>query len=103
MLSGALKLDLHIEVAREGSGDAVNVRSLIGGVVAVGAARGGPDPSGGSRWTWRVILFLTCGGIVVAASVLASLLAVGEFHHVYFNRDNLPDLGPFRRFAFATI
>lgn len=42
-------------------------------------------------------------GIVAAASVLALLLAVAEFHHVYFNRHNLPDLGPFTRFEFSTI
>jgi membrane carboxypeptidase/penicillin-binding protein len=40
---------------------------------------------------------------VAAASVLATLLAGVEFHHVYFNRHSLPDLGPFTRFEFPTI
>ena len=40
---------------------------------------------------------------MAAGSVLATLLAVAEIHHVYFNRYNLPDLGPFTRFEFPTI
>jgi membrane peptidoglycan carboxypeptidase len=40
---------------------------------------------------------------VAAVSVLATLLVIAEFHHVYFNRGNLPDLGPFTRFEFSTI
>ncbi len=40
---------------------------------------------------------------MVAVSVLATLLAVAEVHHVYFNRQNLPDLGPFTGFEFPTI
>jgi len=42
-------------------------------------------------------------GIVAAATVLATLVAGFEFHHVYFNRRDLPDLGPFTRFEFPTI
>jgi len=79
----------------------VNVMSVVAGVAAV--ARGSPGRSGGSRWIRRVILVLTCGGVVAAAPVLATVLAVAEFHHVYFNRHNLPDLGPFTRFEFPTI
>jgi membrane peptidoglycan carboxypeptidase len=40
---------------------------------------------------------------VAAASVLGTVLAVAEFHHLYFNRHSLPDLGPFTRFEFPTI
>ncbi|HXT68150.1 MAG TPA: transglycosylase domain-containing protein [Vicinamibacterales bacterium] len=40
---------------------------------------------------------------VVVGSVLAVLVAAAELHHVYFNRQNLPDLGPFIRFEFPTI
>jgi hypothetical protein len=47
------------------------------------------------RRTWRVILLLTCGGTVAAISTLGILVAGAELHYVYFNRDNLPDLGPF--------
>jgi penicillin-binding protein 1A len=81
----------------------LNVTSAVAGVAAVAPARGSPGRSGGSRWTRRVILFLTCKGIVAAAFVLATVLAVVEFHHVYFNRHNLPDLGPFTRSEFPTI
>jgi Transglycosylase len=80
-------------------GDAVSVTS----VAAVAPARGSVGHPVGSRWTRRVILLLTCGGIVAVASVLAALLAVAEIHHVYFSRHNLPDLGPFTRFEFPTI
>jgi len=84
-------------------GKGVSVTSVIAGVTAVAPARGSPGHPGGSRWTRRVILLLTCRGVVAAASVVASLLAVAELHHVYFNRQNLPDLGPFSRFEFPTI
>src|SRR5688572_9659763 len=77
--------------------------SVVAAVAAVAPARGSPGQLEGSRWTRRVILLLTCGGIVAAAPLLATLLAVAEFHHVYFNRHNLPDLGPFTRFEFPTI
>jgi membrane peptidoglycan carboxypeptidase len=70
-------------------------RSVVAAVAAIAPARGSPSPGqlDGSPWTSRVIILLTCGGIVAAAFVLATLLTVVEFHHVYFNRDNLPDLG----------
>jgi penicillin-binding protein 1A len=68
-------------------------RSVVAAVAAIAPARGSPGQLDGSPWTSRVIILLTCGGIVAAAFVLATLLAVVEFHHVYFNRDNLPDLG----------
>ncbi len=77
--------------------------SVVAGVAAVAPARGSPGRTRRTRWTRRVILLLTCGGIFAAAPVLAILLAAAEFHHVYFNRHNLPDLGPFTRFEFPTI
>jgi len=40
---------------------------------------------------------------MAAASLLAVLLAGAGAHHVYVNRHNLPDLGPFTRFEFPTI
>jgi membrane carboxypeptidase/penicillin-binding protein len=82
---------------------AVNVMSVVASVAAVAPVRGSPGRPDGSRWTRRVILLLTCGGIVAASSVLATLLALTELHHVHFNRQNLPDLGPFTRFEFPTI
>jgi penicillin-binding protein 1A len=44
-----------------------------------------------------------CGGIVAAALAGAILVAAVEVHHVYFDRHDLPDLGPFIRFEFPTI
>jgi penicillin-binding protein 1A len=81
----------------------MNVRSAVVALAAVALARGCHVRSGGSRLTWRGILLRTCAGIVAAASVLATVLAIAEFHQVYFNRHNLPDLGPFTRFEFPTI
>ena len=43
------------------------------------------------------------GGIVAAVSACAILLAAAEVHYVYFDRHNLPDLGPFTRFEFSTV
>jgi penicillin-binding protein 1A len=76
--------------------------SVIAAVAAVAPARGSPGQSDGSRRTRRILL-LTCAGIVATSFVLVTVLAVAEFQHVYFNRDNLPDLAPFTRFEFPTI
>jgi penicillin-binding protein 1A len=76
---------------------------LRSGLAAVAPTRRHPRHAGGSRWTRRVILLLTAAGVIAGASVLATLLAAAEFHHVYFNRHNLPDLGPFTRFELPTI
>jgi membrane carboxypeptidase/penicillin-binding protein len=40
---------------------------------------------------------------VVALCVLVACLAAAELHYIHFNRDNLPDLGPFTRFEVSTI
>ena len=63
-----------------------------------------------AAWRTRRIRFnpislalLSCGGLVAAASVLAVLLVVVQFHHLYFNRHHLPDLTSFTRFEFPTI
>jgi penicillin-binding protein 1A len=40
---------------------------------------------------------------VAVTSVITGLVGVAEFHHLHFNRHNLPDLGPFTRFEFPTI
>ncbi len=53
-------------------------------------------------WRRRNIL-VACGGTAAAAGAVASLVIVSQWHHVYFNRDNLPDLGSFTRFEFPTI
>jgi hypothetical protein len=46
---------------------------------------------------------LLCGGIVAAVSACVILLSAAEVHYVYFDRHNLPDLGPFTRFEFSTV
>ena len=54
---------------------------------SVAPARGSPGHVGGWHWTRRVTFSP----------------AAAELHHVYFNRHNLPDLGPFTRFELPTI
>ena len=49
------------------------------------------------RWK-RGVLYL----VIATTVITAALVAVG-FHHVYFDRTNLPDIGPITRFAFPTI
>jgi penicillin-binding protein 1A len=41
--------------------------------------------------------------MVAVASVGTTLFALGALHHIYLDRRNLPDLGPFTRFEFPTI
>ena len=52
---------------------------------------------GGLRWK-RGVRYLFIGIIFIT-----SALAATGFHHVYFDRTNLPDIGPFTRFEFPTI
>ena len=49
------------------------------------------------------MLLLTGAMFLGAASVGAALFAGAALYHVYFNRTDLPDLGPFTRFEFPTI
>jgi penicillin-binding protein 1A len=58
---------------------------------------------GRSRRTRLVRRVLICRSLAAAVVLLASHVAVTEFHHVYLSRLNLPDLGPFTRFEFPTI
>ena len=51
----------------------------------------------GVRWG-RGVRYLLIGTIFI----VIALVAVG-FHHVYFDRTNLPEIGPFTRFEFPTI
>jgi penicillin-binding protein 1A len=57
----------------------------------------------GSRWSYGVIVLLTCAVLGGAGSVGVALVAIGALYHVYFNRENLPDLGAFTRFEFPAI
>jgi penicillin-binding protein 1A len=56
-----------------------------------------------TRFRWRRMLRLTLAGTLAALVGLAALVVAAEFHYVYFNRSNLPDLGPFVRFELPTI
>ncbi|MBA4419363.1 MAG: hypothetical protein C0392_15885 [Syntrophus sp. (in: bacteria)] len=49
------------------------------------------------RWKRGIAYLLVC-----AAVIMATLGAVG-LHHIYFDRTNLPDIGPFTRFEFPAI
>ena len=49
------------------------------------------------RWKKGILYLLVCTTVITAA-----LLAVG-FHHLYFDRTNLPDIGPFARFGFPAV
>ena len=40
--------------------------------------------------------------LICATAILTALIAAG-FYHIYFDRSNLPDIGPFARFEFPTI
>src|SRR3990172_10837251 len=51
----------------------------------------------GLRWK-RGVLYLFIGTIFITTAIVA----VG-FHHVYFARTNLPDIGSFTRFELPTI
>ena len=59
--------------------------------------------SGRLPWSRRVIVLLTCAGLVGVATAGAALLTMSTLYRVYFDRQNLPDLGPFTRFEFPTI
>jgi penicillin-binding protein 1A len=56
-----------------------------------------------SPWTRGVIVLLTCAALVATTSVGAALFTLNALYHVYFEREHLPDLGPFTRFEFSTI
>src|SRR6185503_18412258 len=57
----------------------------------------------GSRWTRGVVVLLSCAALVAVASEGAALFALSALHHIYLDRHDLPDLGPFTRFEFPTI
>ena len=55
---------------------------------------------------WRrraAMLLLTSAVLAGAASLSAALFVSITLYQVYFDRTNLPDLGPFTRFEFPTI
>lgn len=46
---------------------------------------------------------LAGAGVVASSAMLATQLAVSELRHIYFDREDLPDLGPFARFELPTV
>ncbi len=56
-----------------------------------------------SSWTRGVVILLTSVVLAGTASVAAGLFTVDAMYHVYFSRQDLPDLGPFTRFQFPAI
>jgi penicillin-binding protein 1A len=76
---------------------------IRGGGVAPSARWSPVIRSTGTSWTRGVIVLLGCAALLAAASVSAALFTLGVLHHIYLDRRNLPDLGPFTRFEFHTI
>jgi penicillin-binding protein 1A len=58
---------------------------------------------GGTPWTPGVIVLLAGAALVAVASVGVASFTLGALHHIYLDRHDLPDLGPFTRFEFSTI
>ena len=81
------------------------MRVWTGAAAAAPALESPPMWPGGSpakRWTRGVVVLLACAALAGAASG-AALSTVIAVYHVCFDRENLPDLGPFARFEFPTI
>jgi len=56
-----------------------------------------------SPWTVGAIVLLAGAALANAVAVGVALFAVSTLHHVYLDREDLPDLGPFTRFEFPAI
>ncbi|HSG01421.1 MAG TPA: transglycosylase domain-containing protein [Vicinamibacterales bacterium] len=79
------------------------LRLTAGVKMAAGAVRRRvTDARGTLPFRWFVVL-LASAMVLATASAGAGLFALGTWHHVYFDRRDLPDLGPFTRFEFPTI
>jgi penicillin-binding protein 1A len=76
----------------------VNTIRACWGTAAAAFDRWSPRLRRGWTWTRGVNVRLA-----IAASVGATLLTVSLVHHLYVDRRNLPDLGPFTRFELSTI
>ena len=72
-------------------------------VAAVSAVWGRVTRSGGRPWTRGGIVLLACAATMAAASVGSALFTLGALCHIYLDRGNLPDLGPFTRFEFPAV
>ena len=59
--------------------------------------------SDGTPRTRRMVALLLGAALVATASLGPALFTLGALHHIYFDRHDLPDLGPFTRFEFPAI
>jgi penicillin-binding protein 1A len=59
--------------------------------------------AGRARWSRGLIALLIGAMLVGTTPVVAALFVAGAAYDVYFDRRNVPDLGPFTRFEFPTI
>ena len=74
------------------------IRRWVNAAAAV-ARRSPLMRTGASAWRRRVaMLLLTSAVLAGAASVAVALFAGATVYHVYFDREDLPDVGPFARF-----
>ncbi len=62
------------------------------------AIRAGP-----AHWTRGVLLVVVGAGLLGVAALGVTVLAASAIHHIFFDRQNLPDLGPFTRFEFPAV
>jgi penicillin-binding protein 1A len=81
----------------------IRIRRWTGAAAAASARESRLIRPGGSPWTRGVLAVLACAAVFAAASVAAAVFMVVSLHHIYVDRRNLPDLGPFTRFEFPTV
>jgi membrane carboxypeptidase/penicillin-binding protein len=58
---------------------------------------------GGLKWSPGAAALLVCALFALAVTAGVSLIAFQTWHHVYVDREHLPDPGPLMRFEFPTI
>ncbi len=78
----------------------------MAGAAARAAAAARWHPAIRSGWipgTRGVVALIVCAVPVAAAGLGAALFTLGTLHHVYSDRRDLPDLGPFTRFEFPAV
>src|SRR5438552_3639939 len=59
--------------------------------------------AGWSRRSRAAAICMTCAAVLGAASAGVMLCATAALYHVYFDREDLPNVGPLARFEFPTI
>jgi penicillin-binding protein 1A len=58
---------------------------------------------GGRRFSRRTVVLFMCAVVVSTPFLTVAALGMSAWYYVYFDRENLPDLGTFARFEFPTI